>query len=253
VILGPVWAPDGKHLIYGSVPSGNNGVMWIRADGGGEPQQLTRDDTHIGQVPTSVSPDGRFVLITKPGAAKEQSLTIDATDPDHPKAGATEPLLNESGSIIGSTISPDGRWLAYTFGASGTVQIFVRPFANGRIASAGAWQISAAGAGYPVWSRVSHQLLYTTSEGRIMMVDYTVEGDSFHASKPRLWTDKQIGPISGNIPFGLGRLLDLTPDGRRIIAWEPQEQPKEAKADLHVTMLLNWFDELRRRLPPSEK
>jgi len=108
VILGPVWAPDGKHLIYGSVPSG-----WIRADGGGEPQQLTRDDTHIGQVPTSVSPDG-FVLITKPGAAKEQSLTIDATDPDHPKAGATEPLLNESGSIIGSTISPDGRWLRHT-------------------------------------------------------------------------------------------------------------------------------------------
>jgi hypothetical protein len=104
-------------------------------------QQLTRNDTHIGQVPTSVSPDGRFGLITKPGAAKEQSLTIDATDPDHPKTGATEPLLNESGSIIGSTISPDGRWLAYTFGASGTVQIFVRPFANGRIASAGAWQI----------------------------------------------------------------------------------------------------------------
>jgi serine/threonine-protein kinase len=85
-----------------------------------------------------------------------------------------------------------------------------------------------------------------------MVVDYTVEGDSFHASKPRLWIDKQIGPISGNIPFGLGRLFDLTPDGRRSFAWEPQEQPKEAKADLHVTMLLNWFDELRRRLPPSE-
>jgi hypothetical protein len=31
----------------------------------------------------------------------------------------------------------------------------------------------------------------------------------------------------------------------------PEEQPKEAKVDLHVTMLLNWFDELRRRLPPD--
>jgi hypothetical protein len=86
-----------------------------------------------------------------------------------------------------------------------------------------------------------------------MVVDYTMEGDSFHNSKPRLWTDKQIGTISG-LSFGVGRpVFDLTPDGRRIIAWEPQEQPKEAKVDLHVTMLQNWFDELRRRLPPSGK
>jgi hypothetical protein len=27
-----------------------------------------------------------------------------------------------------------------------------------------------------------------------------------------------------------------------LIAWVPQQQPKEAKVDLHVTMLLNWFD-----------
>ena len=92
------------------------------------------------------------------------------------------------------------------------------------------WPISAAGGAYPVWSRsrAARQLLYVTSEGRVMVVDYTVEGDSFHNSKPRLWTDKQIGTIVENIPFGRGgRLFDLTPDGRRIIAWEPQEQPKE--------------------------
>jgi Tol biopolymer transport system component/predicted Ser/Thr protein kinase len=251
VLLGPVWAPDGKHLVYGSEPSANDGVMWIRADGGGEPERLTRDETHSGQVASSVSPDGRFVLITMPGRVAK-TLTIDNTDPDHPKAGATEPLLNTS-AIIGGIISPDGRWLAYTFGASGTLQVVVRPFANGKIAGSEAWQISAAGGAYPVWSRAARQLLYATSEGRIMVVDYTVEGDSFHALKPRLWTGKQIGTIPGNSPFGAGRLFDLTPDGRRIIALEPQEQPKEAKVDLHVTMLQNWFDEVRRHLPPSGK
>jgi serine/threonine-protein kinase len=93
-----------------------------------------------------------------------------------------------------------------------------------------------------------------TFEGRIMVVDYTAEGNSFHNSKPRLWTDKQIGTIVENIPFGRGgRLFDLTPDGRRIIAWEPEEQTKEPKVNLHVTMLLNWFDEVRRRLPPAGK
>jgi serine/threonine-protein kinase len=257
VFLGPVWAPDGKHLVYGSEPGGDNGVMWIRADGGGEPQPLTRNDTHLGQAAASVSPNGRFVLIEMSGRG-EQCFTIDTTDPDHPKASAPEPSLNTSARIGTGTISPDGRWLAYTSNASGTPQVFVRPFANGKIAGSGVSQISAAGGAYPVWSRAAHQhqLLYATSEGRIMVVDYSVEGDSFHNSKPRLWTDKQIGGATslGSRPFGFGRpAFDLAPDGRRIIAWEPREEPKEVKMDLHVTMLQNWFDELRRRLAPSGK
>jgi serine/threonine-protein kinase len=263
VLLGAVWAPDGKHLIYGTEPSSNNGVMWIRADGGGEPQQLTRDDIHGGQVAGSVSPDGRFVLINGPGRGA-QILTIDTTDPDHPKAGALEPLLITS-TIGSGAISPDGRWLAYTSRASGTPQVFVRPFANGKIAGNGVWQISAAGGAYAVWSPAvaARQLLYATAEGRIMVVDYTVEGDTFHGLKSRVWTDKQIGTVPGNATTsildlrqganGINRLFDLTPDGRRIIAWQPQEEPSEAKVDLHVTMLQNWFDELRRRLPPSGK
>jgi serine/threonine-protein kinase len=255
VFLGSVWAPDGRHLVYATQPSSNNGVMWMRADGGGEPERLTRDDTHLGQVANSVSPDGRFVLVFGPGTGA-QCLIIDTADPDHPKAGAPEPLLSTS-RILGGTISPDGRWLAYTSNASGTPQVFVRPFANGKIAGSGVSQISSAGGAYPVWSRPhQHQLLYVTSEGHIMVVDYTAEGDLFHFSKPRLWTDKQIGGATslGGIPFGFGRpAFDLAPDGRRIIAWEPQEEPKQVKVNLHVMLLQNWFDELRRRLPPSGK
>ena len=87
-----------------------------------------------------------------------------------------------------------------------------------------------------------------------MVVDHTVEGDSNHGLKPRPWTDKLIATTLANVPFGTGHpVFYLTPDGRRIIAWEPQEQAKEPKANLHVTMLQNWFDELRRHLPPSGK
>ncbi|HKE28904.1 MAG TPA: protein kinase [Bryobacteraceae bacterium] len=256
VTEGPVWAPDGKHLVYGSAQLTTSGVKWIRADGGGEPQLLSRDDALLGpQLPATVSPDGRFVLFGTPGRGA-QILTIDTTDPDHPKAGAPEPLMSSSVTRGGEAISPDSHWLAYTSVAPGTPQVFVRPFANGKIAGSGVSQISAAGGAYPVWSRApgARQLLYVTPEGRVMVVDYTVEGDSFHGLKPRPWTDKQIGSILSISAFGLGRPpFDLTPDGRRIIAWAPQEQPREANANLHVTMLLNWFDELRRRLPPSGK
>jgi len=96
-----------------------------------------------------------------------------------------------------------------------------------------------------------------------MVVDYTVEGDSFNPLKSRLWTNKQIRTIPGHATGGIldlhqgangiGGLFDLTPDGRRIIVWQPQEEPNPDKVDLHVTMLLNWFGELRRRLPRSGK
>jgi Tol biopolymer transport system component len=129
VLLGAVWAPDGKHLVYGTLRGSNSGVMWIRADGGGEPQQLTWDDTHLEQILASVSPDGRFVLLVAPGRGP-QSLIIHNTDPDHPKAGASEPFTFAFG---GGTISPDGRWLAYMSAPPGTPQVFVRPFANGKI------------------------------------------------------------------------------------------------------------------------
>lgn len=49
-----------------------------------------------------------------------------------------------------------------------------------------------------------------------------------------------IRTVVGNTPFGFGHpVFDLTPDGKRIIAFEQEEQPKESKANLHVTMLLN--------------
>jgi Tol biopolymer transport system component len=102
-------------------------------------------------------------------------------------------LINVTRS--GGAISPDGHWLAYTTGTSDAPQVFVRPFANGKIAGSALWPIAAADGTYPVWSRApgARQLLYVTSEGGIMVVDYTVEGDSFHNSKPRRGSTNRLG------------------------------------------------------------
>jgi serine/threonine-protein kinase len=127
----------------------------------------------------------------------------------------------------------------------------VRPFADGKIAGSSVWPISAAGGEQPVWSKAARQLLYATTDNHVMVVDYTVEGDVFHAMKPRAWADRQIWlPDTRGGPF---RSFDLTPDGKRIIAFAPDEGPKGARVNLHVTMLVNWFDEVRRRLPVSGK
>jgi serine/threonine-protein kinase len=75
-----------------------------------------------------------------------------------------------------------------------------------------------------------------------MVVDYSIEGGSFVAGKPRLWSEKQL--------FYAGSSnLDLAPDGKRFAVLAlPETQPGE-KGTVHVTMLFNFFDELKRRIP----
>ena len=83
---------------------------------------------------------------------------------------------------------------------------------------------------------------------RIMVVPYTVKGDSILADQPKLWSGKPLADL------GLvgGGNYDLAPDGKRVAALMPAESP-EAKVDQsHVVFLENFFDELRRKVPLSK-
>jgi hypothetical protein len=77
-----------------------------------------------------------------------------------------------------------------------------------------------------------------------MAVSYTVKGDSFLSAKPRVWSDTQIRPADVGFPA-----LDIAPDGKHF-AILPWNDPISAQgASLHATFLVNFFDELRRRVP----
>jgi hypothetical protein len=76
-----------------------------------------------------------------------------------------------------------------------------------------------------------------------MVVDYTVDGASFVPGTPRLWSDKQL------VPTGSSN-LDLAPDGKRFVVLTLPETPAGSeKGTVHVTVLENFFDEVRRRIP----
>ena len=41
--------------------------------------------------------------------------------------------------------------------------------------------------------------------------------------------------------------LDLAPDGKRFVALMPVESPEPRETQNHVTLVTNFFDEVRRR------
>jgi serine/threonine-protein kinase len=193
-------------------------------------------------VPYSFSPDGTVLAYYEQAVDTGWDLwtiRIDSTDLDHPKAGKQELFLRTPANERYPSFSPDGRWVAYESDESGQSEIYVRSFH----ASNGRSQISAGGGNYPIWSRTNRQLFYESPANYIMMIDYVADGDSFVPTKPRIWSTVQIDEKS-LLPH-----FDLHPDGQRFAVFPRAEANDADKSSVHVTFLLNFFDELRRKVP----
>ena len=48
-------------------------------------------------------------------------------------------------------------------------------------------------------------------------------------------------------------ILDLAPNGKRFAMLAAPESAAPGQSSMHVTFLLNFFDELRRRIPSGAK
>ena len=96
-----------------------------------------------------------------------------------------------------------------------------------------------------MWSRNGHELFFEALDNHIMVAAYTEKGDSFVADKPRVWSEKQarVGTV------GAVKNVDLAPDGKRVVALMPVETADGQKAQNQVTFLINFSDEVRRKVP----
>ena len=98
----------------------------------------------------------------------------------------------------------------------------------------------------PVWRRDGRELLFETLDRRVMAVSYAAGGDLFAAGEPRLWTNTRLRATGSFIPN-----YDLAPDGKRLAAVLADDVNGE-KPPTHLTFLLNFFDELRRKAPSDK-
>ncbi len=232
----PVWSPDGKHLIFSSA----GGIFWIKADGSGSMERLL--DAGGAVAPTSFSPGGKrlsYSLLNKDTGWDTVTVPVDWTG-GKPKAGKPEVFLNSPAVEVYGRFSPDGKWVAYMSTESGTPEIYVRPAPGSP--GTGKWQVSNIGGTLPIWSPNGRDLFYRQLNSRgILVASYRGSGDTFVADKPRVWSDKAFTLT------GVLQNYDLSADGKRFAVL--MEAAGESKPETHVTFLINFLDELRRRVP----
>ncbi len=236
----PVWTPDGQRLIYSSARSGVSNLFWQRADGSGEATRLTTSPNI--QFPGSLHPSTRFLAFSEIRPQTGADLLILPLEGDEArgwKPGTPTVFLNGQFTEQQARFSPDGQWLAYESNESGNLEIYVRPFPG----PGSKEQISTAGGTTAVWSRVRRELLYLAPNGRIMVVPYTAAAGAFRAEKPRVWSETPV-----QLRPAFGATFDLHPDGERV-AMAPVTEATAGPT--HVTLIFNFFDELRRLAPST--
>ena len=239
----PVWAPDGKHVLFRGGLTTTPALWWVRADGAGSPVRLL--EVRAGDLgPNSFSPDGRrliFSALRDGGGQDLWTVSLDLLDPDHPKAGIPQPFLVSPANEARPAFSPDGRWVAYVSDEGATWEIYVRSASAAASRPDGKWQVSMGGGAQIMWSRVRPELFFTAGN-QVMVATYTAAEGTFIASKPRVWT-----PFASVGDTGFSS-VDLAPDGKRFaIFTRPGAQTGEEAP--RVQMLFNFFEEVRRLAP----
>jgi eukaryotic-like serine/threonine-protein kinase len=238
----PVWTPDGKRVIYRGTRAGYRNLYWKAADGTGEEERLTLK-AGVVQTPTSVSPDGRWLVFDENVQAAGEIWLLSLEGGRVPAAPGSHPGSQESVAAgtprilvegLNGQFAPDGRWIAYVSTVSGREEIYVQPFPG-----PGPRQpISSGGGDEPLWSKDGKELYFTTLD-QLLAVDVATT-PTFSAGPPRVLFDGRYREsVNGNTPYS------VSADGQRFLRVQ-QVQPDRAVT--HIDLVLGWRAELERAL-----
>ncbi len=237
----PAWTPDGKRIAFSSNKEGLINLFWQLADGSGGLERLTPSE-YIN-VASSWSPDGQVLAFFEVNPTTGFDIWV--LRMGDPSAGSgqvrkTQPFLRTPFNESAPRFSPDGRWLVYISDESGRREIYAQPYPG----PGGKWQISTEGGAEPVWNPNGRELFYR-SGGKMMAVDIATQ-PGFAAGKPRMLFEDQYVPTPGTTAN-----YDVSSDGQRFLMLKPSEQAQAARTQINVA--LNWFEELKQKVPTGRK
>ena len=227
-----VWPRRGNEILFAVLdPASQRLSSFITAaDGTGQPRKLPFPDGFT--VVQGVSPDGRYVLAAH---SSDQAQPIRTwylrTDTDGPPVDFSQ--NNEVEQVL--SLSPNGRYLAYTSTISGRGEVYVRPFPEG----SGRWQISTNGGTAPAWNFNGTELFFVEAN-QLMRVGVSTAG-SFSADP----TPVVVFEHQALVGTGGGARYDISPDGQKFLTVEFQREIPQPL----VRIVENWLPNFRERLP----
>jgi eukaryotic-like serine/threonine-protein kinase len=231
---GAVWTPDGKRITFSTNPKGGPlNIYWLLADGSGGLERLTT--SQYLNAPMSWSPDGKLLAFFEVNPTTQRDIWVLRMS-DRKLLPFLQTPFNEAVPRF----SPDGRWLAYISDESGRYEIYVQSYPG----PGGKWQISTEGGTEPAWNGNGRELFYRNGD-KMMAVDIATQ-PGFAAGTPRMLFEGRYE----RAPFPSTN-YDVSPDGQRFLMLKPSESAEAAPTQINV--VLNWFEELKQKVPTGKK
>jgi len=204
--------------------------LYQKASGGvGGEEVLLADDGD--SIPSSWSPDGRFLLYDRVGLNADMWLL--------PLSGERKPFpfLRTPANEFDGHFSPDGRWIAYRSDESGRSEVYVAPFSGAGGASGTKRQVSTSGGVYPRWRKDGREIFYVTPppDATLMAAAVSARGTAFDVGAVERLFDVRL-------PGTQGWFYDVSPDGRRFLV---NMAPEVTTAPAPITVVVNWTAGLR--------
>ena len=234
----PVWSADSRLVTFQSDRDGDPAIYWQPADGSGTADRLTSPEKGTAHIPTSWSPTGSVLLFDVADGKKFTLMTFTLTDRNAAPFGGVQ-----SGVPTTGTFSPDGRWVAYTTREIGrdtsSAVVFVQPYP----ATGALFQVSknAEDGHHPAWATDGKELHYTPGPGAVLVGVPVTLKPAFTMGEavmlPRAFT---------NAPPAMQRTYDTIPRGR-FLGLTGASRTDSAAGQSRIEVVLNWFEELRKK------
>src|SRR5262245_2630601 len=222
----PVWSPDSKEIIFRANPTGIYDLYRKPSTGISTDELLWKSDQD--KMPTSWSPDGRFLLFqTNDPKTRGDVWFLPLSGERKPeifyKTPANEGLAH---------FSPDGHWVAYTSDESGTPQIYLQPSppSDQKI------QVSVSGGINSKWRRDGRELFFLDRTSRKLMAVETKASGSVIT----LGVVQELFQVPGG-----NNNYDVSADGQRFL-FNVSTNSDSNSDSAPITVVLNWAAGLKK-------
>lgn len=238
----PVWSADSRQVTFQSALDGDAAIFRQPADGG-RPERLTKPAEGETHVPEAWSRDGTHLLFSIVKGSTHSLWFLTLRDRKIERFGNVE-----SSAPLSASFSPDKRWVVYAVESSGQSLlsqdrgVFVEPFPpTGEKHQAPKTAIDY----HPVWAPDGSSIFYVFASNQPLVSVPVSVGASVTFGTPKILARAPQPALTTSAV----RDYDVLRDGRILSLSPTVADGTSGKSMNEIRVVLNWFEELKQRVP----
>ena len=221
----PIWSADGRWLVFASARPDAPGIyrkMWNHEK---PAELLRRNDTGHQEWPSDWASTG--IVFERPqNAVSAEALLLPVDGDRKPRRLVQSPVSQPDAKM-----SPDAKWIAYTWGERRDV------FVQSTSIPSALWRISTSGGSFPRWRRDGRELFYLAGDGSLMAVPMAPGAAQLNPGVPRPLFLTSLNEIPERL-----RSFGVSQNGQRFL----MTVSADPGATQSLVVVSNWQSALQR-------